>query len=207
MNTEEVEPGSRQQRKERTRQAILDSALALCATEPLAAVSLRTIAKEVGIVPTAFYRHFASIDDLGLALSDQGAGAIRDLIARTSARARAATDPIVEAVDALLTTAGPDSELIGFVTRERWCGTEVVRDRINHELDLITRELATDLARIPQAQRWPTDDLLVVADLCLSLGLGTVQLIVTGHPAPAQRQRLEKQIRMLLVGTRNWHSS
>src|SRR5690606_22108465 len=51
-------PLSRAARKERTRQALLDAGLRLAADHTLAAVSLRHIAREVGIVPTAFYRHF-----------------------------------------------------------------------------------------------------------------------------------------------------
>ena len=61
-------PESRSDRKERTRRAILDAALALTEDVGLAGLSLRQVAKEVGIVPTAFYRHFASIAELGLAL-------------------------------------------------------------------------------------------------------------------------------------------
>ena len=59
---------TRGERKERTRRAILDAALELSEEQTFAALSLRQVAREVGIVPTAFYRHFASLDDLGLAL-------------------------------------------------------------------------------------------------------------------------------------------
>ena len=63
--------GSRQERKQRTRQAILDAALEIADEESLATVSLRQVTKQVGIVPTAFYRHFDSIEALGLALVDE----------------------------------------------------------------------------------------------------------------------------------------
>ena len=43
---------SRGERKERTRRAILDAALRLCEDSSLVALSLRQVAKEVGIVPT-----------------------------------------------------------------------------------------------------------------------------------------------------------
>ena len=45
--------------------AELDAALDLTGGTSLVAISLRQVAKEVGIVPTAFYRHFDSIEDLG----------------------------------------------------------------------------------------------------------------------------------------------
>ena len=55
MPTEPPDTESRAERKERTRRAILDAALALAADSNLAAISLRQVAKQVGVVPTAFY--------------------------------------------------------------------------------------------------------------------------------------------------------
>ena len=70
----------RAERKERTRRAILDAALVLCENSSLAAVSLRQVAKEVGIVPTAFYRHFDSVESLGLALVDESFVSLRAML-------------------------------------------------------------------------------------------------------------------------------
>ena len=71
---------SRGERKERTRRAILDATLALCVDSSLVALSLRQVTKEVGIVPTAFYRHFDSIEDLGLALVEESFASLREML-------------------------------------------------------------------------------------------------------------------------------
>ena len=71
---------TRGERKERTRRAILDAALRLCEDSSLVALSLRQVAKEVGIVPTAFYRHFDSIEALGLALVDESFVSLRAML-------------------------------------------------------------------------------------------------------------------------------
>ena len=71
---------TRVERKERTRRAILDAALRLCEESSLVALSLRQVAKEVGIVPTAFYRHFESIEALGLALVDESFVSLRAML-------------------------------------------------------------------------------------------------------------------------------
>jgi AcrR family transcriptional regulator len=34
-------------------------------------ISLREVTREAGVVPTAFYRHFKDMDELGLALVDE----------------------------------------------------------------------------------------------------------------------------------------
>src|SRR5688500_10497118 len=71
---------TRSERKEATRQAILDAALDLSAETGLAGLSLRSVAKAVGIVPTAFYRHFHSIEELGVALVDEAFASLRQVL-------------------------------------------------------------------------------------------------------------------------------
>ncbi len=71
---------SRQAQKERTREAILAAALELSQTQGFAQTSLRQVARQAGVVPTAFYRHFAAMDELGLALVEQSFGTLRAMI-------------------------------------------------------------------------------------------------------------------------------
>src|SRR5215218_4382733 len=71
---------TRGERKEQTRRSILDAALRLCEDSSLVALSLRQVAKEVGIVPTAFYRHFDSIESLGLELVDESFVSLRAML-------------------------------------------------------------------------------------------------------------------------------
>jgi AcrR family transcriptional regulator len=47
-----------------SREAIVEAALALLEREPAAALTVARIAAEVGAVPAALYRHFASVDEL-----------------------------------------------------------------------------------------------------------------------------------------------
>src|SRR3546814_3280974 len=79
-SNETVTNESRQERKERTRRAILDAALDQLSHTSFDSISLRQLAKAVGIVPTGFYRHFAPLDELGLALVEESFGPLRDLI-------------------------------------------------------------------------------------------------------------------------------
>nr|MBP7548525.1 TetR family transcriptional regulator [Corallincola sp.] len=64
--------GVRAQQKEKTRQTLIEAALAqLSAERSLASLSLREVAREAGIAPTSFYRHFRDMDELGLTLVDE----------------------------------------------------------------------------------------------------------------------------------------
>src|SRR5699024_483898 len=56
-------------RRERTRRALMDAALQLMQeAHSFNAISLREVAREAGVVPSAFYRHFNDMSALGLAL-------------------------------------------------------------------------------------------------------------------------------------------
>src|SRR5664279_175070 len=76
----ELAGDSRQAQKERTRQAIMDAALDLGQQHGFAQVSLRQVARHAGVVPTAFYRHFESMDELGLALVEQSFSTLRHMV-------------------------------------------------------------------------------------------------------------------------------
>ena len=53
----------RDERKQQSRQALLDAALSLSTSgRSFSSISLREVAREVGLVPTAFYRHFQDMN-------------------------------------------------------------------------------------------------------------------------------------------------
>ena len=63
----------RAEQKQQTRNALMDAARHLMESgRGFGSLSLREVAKTAGIVPTGFYRHFADMDELGLALTAEG---------------------------------------------------------------------------------------------------------------------------------------
>jgi AcrR family transcriptional regulator len=202
-----VATGTRQERKERTRQAILDAALTLSEDTGLAGLSLRAVAKEVGIVPTAFYRHFASIEELGLALVDASFASLRTMM-REARRSWVSIDAVIESsVEILARNVRDRRAYFLFMFRERMSGIVSVREAIRHELELFERELATDLARLPGPDRWSTEDLRVFANLIVGLMVNTTEAILTAPRPEAERAVVataEKQIRFLVIGAASW---
>src|SRR3954462_12723780 len=79
---------ARQEQKLRTRQALLDGALVLLEEQSFSSLSLRQGARAAGVVPTAFYRHFDGMDELGLTLIDESFRSLRGMLreARTGTR-------------------------------------------------------------------------------------------------------------------------
>ena len=74
------EIATRQERKQLTRQALLDAALELLEEQSFSSLSLRQVTRAAGIVPTAFYRHFDDMEELGLVLIDESFRTLRTMI-------------------------------------------------------------------------------------------------------------------------------
>lgn len=200
---------TRLERKQRTRRAILDAALDVSADAGLAAVSLRQVAKEVGIVPTAFYRHFESIDALGLALVEESFASLREMLRDVRRAAAQLTDIIEASVGVLAEHVRSRPEHYRFLARERQGGSVVVRGAIGHEIELIQRELATDLARLQGADRWTFEDLQTAAHLIVSLMVLAVEDLLAAPSESAEaalRTRMATELRMFMIGANAWRS-
>lgn len=204
------EARSRKAQKLHTREQILDAALQLSSQGTLAALSLRQVAKEVGIVPTAFYRHFDSLDALGLELVDRAFAALRDLLREARVRNTDVSTIIEQSVDVLAEFIPSHGAQFTFIARERFAGPQSVRTAIWHQIELVERELATDLVRIPVARDWSNDDLAVVAHLIVAMMIETTQEMVAFGDQPSRRdaatERARKQLHMLITGLAQWRS-
>ena len=204
-----AEPESRAERKLRTRRAILDATLELCADSSLTALSLRQVAKQVGIVPTAFYRHFDSIESLGLALVEESFDSLRDLFRDVRRNAQADNDVVDGSIDALVDHVHRRRDHFGFIARERVAGPRSVREAIRREIELCERELATDLALMTGTDTWTAKDLHVLSSLFVNVLVGTAEQILS-TTRPEQEEQIvatvRTQLRMLLIGVYQWRS-
>ncbi|MFT4288814.1 TetR family transcriptional regulator [Nocardioides sp.] len=201
-------PESRAERKDRTRRAILDAALDLAGDSSLAAVSLRQVAKEAGVVPTAFYRHFASIEDLGNELVEESMESLRELL-RTARELPEAAAIVDASVAALREHVAGNAAHFRFLARERVAGSPAIRAAIRRQLDLVTRDLATDLALLPASQAWHGDDLRTFAALLVAVMIGHAESLATATTARERDEIAEearRQLRMTLVGAAHWRS-
>ncbi|MCW2820211.1 MAG: TetR family transcriptional regulator [Marmoricola sp.] len=200
---------SRGERKERTRRTILDATLTLCHESSLVALSLRQVAKEVGIVPTAFYRHFDSIEDLGLALVEESFASLREML-RDVRRSGPTYENIIDSsVQVLGEHVHSQHDHFAFIARERVAGPPAVRSAIRHQIELVERELAADLARLTDPTYWTTEDLRVLSNMIVTSMVGTAEAILSSRPEAEEAivEQARTQLRMLLVGALRWRST
>jgi AcrR family transcriptional regulator len=203
-------PVSREERKRRTRQAIISAALRLLADDSFSGLSLREVTREAGIVPGAFYRHFESMEAFGLVLIDECFHSLRDML--RGARGELDPEHVIESSVAVLARSVAEHRLHWrFIGRERNSGVTVLRYAIRTEIRLITSELATDLARFPALNGWTTDDLNVLAALMVNSMVQIAEALEDAADDPAARteihRRAVKQLRMIVVGVAGWRSS
>jgi AcrR family transcriptional regulator len=205
---------TRVERKERTRRAILDAALELCEDSSLVALSLRQVAGRVGIVPTGFYRHFESIEALGMALVDESFVSLRAMlrdVRRVEGPVPGTYLGIVDrSVDVLVSHVHQQRSHFAFIARERTAGPLPVREAIRHEIELCERELATDLARLPGTDAWSSEDLRILSNLIVTAMVHTAESLITAAGRPEAERRLTEtartQLRMVIIGALQWRS-
>ena len=79
---------------------------------------------------------------------------------------------------------------------------------MRHQLDLVERELATDLALIT-GRRWSGEDLNILANLMVTAMVSTAEDLVFAEQESTReeiRRRAERQLRMVVVGALQWRS-
>jgi len=200
---------TRVERKEVTRRAIIAAALKLLDERNFSALSLREVTREAGIVPAAFYRHFESMDALGLVLIDESFRSLREML-RSARTDKLDPNRMIEStVEILTASVTRQREHWRFIVRERSSGVAVLRYAIRAEIRLITAELATDLARFPGLNAWSTEDLNIRAGLFVNSMIIIAEAIEDAPDADAITEITRtavKQLRMITVGVTGWRS-
>lgn len=201
---------SREERKLATRRTIVAAALQLLADRSFSALSLREVTREAGIAPAAFYRHFDSMDALGLVLIDESFRTLRDMLRAARAGKLDPNRVIESSVDILIDGVQERREHWRFIGRERSSGVTVLRYAIRTEIRLITSELAIDLARFPGLNTWSSEDLNILASVFVNSMIVIAESLedTTDPAAIGEIRRIAiKQLRMIAVGVAQWRSS
>jgi AcrR family transcriptional regulator len=204
-------PESRRVRKQRTRADLLQAALLLLEDTGFSSLSLREVTREAGVVPTAFYRHFKSMEELGLALVDESFRTLRQMI--RSARSEASTKHVIRSSVEILVHHVHENRLhFRFIARERFGGMSALRQAIRNEIRLFSSELATDLARFPYLNAWSTEDLHMMAGLIVNAMVSTAEEILDlqiDRPEAEDEivRTVEKQLRLVALAAPHWRSA
>ncbi|MET9257822.1 TetR family transcriptional regulator [Streptomyces sp. NPDC003717] len=205
--------GVRQAQKQKTRQALLDAALELLQEQSLSSLGLREVTRAVGVAPTAFYRHFRSTADLGVALVEEALGSLHPMIGATVSPGGDSAERIARAVELIEGHVSRYPAHVRFIARERHGGVQPVREAIRRQLARFAEEVRAELAKDPEAAGWSEADLLMLAGLYVDQMLSTADLFLEAYEAaPEAREEgmrragetARRRMRLISAGRRHW---
>jgi AcrR family transcriptional regulator len=146
---------------------LMDAALRLAAvSRSLSGLGLRELAREAGLNPNTFYRHFKTVDDLGLAMISEMAARIRqplrDLRIEAAQRAEQSTPATLtfgidldrgrrvcsETVELFFGYAAQNPQAFIVGVRELHGSSKVLREALERMMEDFANDMAEDLGQL-----------------------------------------------------------
>lgn len=200
--------GVRAIQKEKTRRALVDAAFnQLTADKSFSNLSLREVAREAGIAPTSFYRHFKDMDELGLAMVDESGLILRQLMRQARKRLEKGGSVVVISVDTFFEFIEDRPNMFRLLLRESSGTSLAFRTAASREI----RHFVAELAEYIQMK-----DKQISRELAYIQSEGLVTLVFTAgshaldmnsQEREQLKQRVVMQLRMLARGATSYVSS
>ena len=188
-----------------TREKLLRAALSLLAEDKggFAGLSLREITRRIGVSPTAFYRHFPGMEELGLTLVHESCETLREQLERVSAES-VPEAMVHNTVQVFLDFVREHQEIFILIAREQVGGSRKMRAAISRETEITSIQLARgwQLRDMPGVS---IQSLERVVKMSIALAIGTLPQILE-MPADCDQEmavladELEQQLNLLLSG-------
>jgi AcrR family transcriptional regulator len=203
-------PITRVEQKERTRQRLIEAALALIGEgRGFSSLSLREIAREAGIVPAAFYRHFRDLNELGLALVEMGGAALRRLLREARRDGIPPTHMLRGSVLIYKRFVEERSLVFRFIASERGGGSRLLRDAIRTEESHFAAEMAQDLRALGTLPDLSSTTMQMICGLVVTTMLNAASNILDlpkGRPKQERElvDNFVRQLRLIFLGAMRW---
>ncbi len=146
---------------------IIDAAFHLLSqSRSYSSLSLREVAREAGIAPNSFYRHFEDTEELGLTLVDEGGVVLRQLMRKARQRIRDRGSVIRTSVETFMEFIRSSPHVFYLLLRERSGTSLAFRKAVSRELQYFIVELAD---YIQHTQNYPAADARIQANAMVAL--------------------------------------
>ncbi|AKG15528.2 TetR family transcriptional regulator [Moraxella bovoculi] len=230
----ETKTTTREQKKRQTRQAFFNAVLDLCMTgQGYSSISLRQVTREVGVVPTAFYRHFDDMECLGKALVEDELGDALSILREHMqlGKKRSFERQIAKSVQLFFKAVDAQPRYWQFIASERFGGSEAVRNAISLQIHYFAKIMGEDLALQPAFEHIGSEDRYLLAEIGVNLSFSWIidwlELTYTPnlddedaeditdkqdpidveHHKQEMLRRCTRQMQILMYGAYNWKSS
>lgn len=204
---------TRTERKDLTRNSLLQAALALMGEgRSFTSLGIREIAREAGMVPNAFYRHFRNTDELGLELVEEMGITLRRLLREARQTDATNADIVRRSVQVYRHYVVDNRLLFLFVSSERSGGSRILRMAIRNEVTHFTNEMAQDFRRLGAYKDLSTASLQMVCGLIVTTMLAAAPEILDLPPdqpmlEAEMTENFVKQLQVVLLGASMWREN
>jgi|TARA_R110001599_G_scaffold29107_6_gene100060 AcrR family transcriptional regulator len=163
------------QSRKGNREKLMSAALDLLAEDQsgLSGISLRRITKACGLSPPAFYTHFTSMEELGLALVSEVGATLRAVLKGVRDAETEAAVIKASVVAAFEYIRGNESLFI-LIARERAGSSASIRSAIRNEVRKIVEEMACDFQDRGLFERFSLPEKQAAVAAIVSLGLSLI---------------------------------
>lgn len=197
------------ERGRRTRAALMNAALDLMQTgRGYGTISIREVTKQAGIVPTAFYRHFKDMDELGLAMVDDCGRNLRQRLSEIRLTGTSAKDIILHSVTVFQKYVEEYPKYFLVLSGERYGGSPVIRAAIRSEIDQFIRDMAKDVHDRELLPQLSLPSLRNVCELVVStmISASTEFIDLQGRPEELAHRvdSYVHQLRIIFAGAYAW---
>ncbi len=174
-------------------------------------ISLREVAKQAGVVPTSFYRHFRDMEELGLSLLDELGLMLRKLMRQARNREDYIENLTRDSIRVYAKFVIDNRDYFHFMSQCRTGATPVLRDAVRAELRYFSSELAVDIRRLPIFLAITTEDLEWISQLIVeTVFASTIDLLdqpnLQAKNASVYVESLVKKLRLIWLGAGEWRS-
>lgn len=189
-----------------TKEELFQAALNLIGPQKsISSLSLREVAREAGIAPNSFYRHFKDIDELAIELIDRAGGVLRQILHEARLKASRQSSIIRSSVEVFIEQLDADEGNLSLLLREGYTGSHSYKNAVERQLNYFQQELKEDLIvleRLNQSKLAHPDIVAMgITQLVFNMGAKVIDMPVEERKQVAEQTMI--MIRMILEGARH----
>ena len=189
-----------------TKEELFQAALNLIGPQKsIASLSLREVAREAGIAPNSFYRHFRDIDELAIELIDRAGHVLRQILHQARLKASKQNSIIRSSVEIFIEQLDADEGNLSLLLREAYTGSASYKLAVERQLNYFQQELQEDLIRLERLNHsklfHPDIVAKAITQLVFNMGATVIDMPMIERKEIAEQTMI--MIRMLLEGARH----
>lgn len=189
-----------------TKEELFQAALNLIGpNKSIASLSLREVAREAGIAPNSFYRHFKDIDELAIELIERAGIVLRQILYEARLKASKQSSIVRTSVEVFIEQLDADDGNLSLLLREGYTGSQSYKEAVERQLNYFQQELQEDLIVLERLNRSKIThpDLVAkaITQLVFNMGAKVIDMPSVERKLVAEQTMI--MLRMILAGARH----